>query len=451
MANPGARLFQAPPPNPLPSGGGPGRLTRLARLWWSFRLESLLLAAAWYLAAVLAANLPHVWPLLFLVLVGLVLAVGPIRRRLFKALVRSRLRRRFMRSVRHAGLANHNDRVPTPVKLTATPAGELIRVRIPYGSHAGELEEAADAMAAVLEAREVRIARDPANARFADVAVIRRDPFARTGPLRWPHADAERLSLWDPIPLGVGEDGDPISVCVVERHVLVAGEPGGGKSVAASQIVATAALDPTVHLTLFDGKLVELSIFRGCADRFVGPDLADAIDALGELRDDMEARYRSLLERQRRKISPDDDFPLRLVVVDELAFYTAAGGKQAAEFSGLLRDLVARGRAAGIVVLAATQKPSSDIVPTALRDLFGIRWALRCSTRDASDTILGSGWASQGYSAASVAAAARGVGFLLAEGAVPLRLRSYYLSDDDLIAIAARGEALRAAARSAGA
>ncbi len=68
-----------------------------------------------------------------------------------------------------------------------------------------------------------------------------------------------------------------------------------------------------------------------------------------------------------------------------------------------MRDLVARGRAAGIIVVAATQKPSADVIPTSLRDLFGFRCALRCNTPQASDTILGQGWASLGFDAAKVA------------------------------------------------
>jgi S-DNA-T family DNA segregation ATPase FtsK/SpoIIIE len=95
------------------------------------------------------------------------------------------------------------------------------------------------------------------------------------------------------------------------------------------------------------------------------------------------------------------------------------------------------------VVLAATQKPASDVIPTSLRDLFGFRWAFRCSTPQASDTILGSGWASQGYSAASIDAANRGVGYLLHEGGTPVRMRACYLADEDLSVLAARAEALR--------
>ena len=96
-----------------------------------------------------------------------------------------------------------------------------------------------------------------------------------------------------------------------------------------------------------------------------------------------------------------------------------------------------------MVTVATTQKPSADVVPTYLRDLFGFRWALRCSTPEASDTILGRGWASQGHSAASIDPTARGVGLLLQEGGVPVRLRSCYLDDLDLAHVARRAEALR--------
>src|SRR5207253_660345 len=226
---------------------------------------------------------------------------------------------------------------------------------------------------------------------------------------------------------------------------LIGGEPGAGKSVALSMLVATAALDRHVRLSLFDPKLVELAVWRACAERFVGADPAEAIRHLKELREEMEERYRYLLDRKHRKVTREDtQFPLHLVVIDELALYTATAAKALREeFSNLLRDLVSRGRAAGIIVVAATQKPASDVVPTALRDLFGFRWALRCSTPQASDTILGSGWATQGYSATSIEGRDRGVGLLLSEGGVPVRLKAYYLSDDDLKVLVARAEALR--------
>jgi DNA segregation ATPase FtsK/SpoIIIE-like protein len=199
-----------------------------------------------------------------------------------------------------------------------------------------------------------------------------------------------------------------------------------------------------VVLTLFDPKLVELAVWQGCAARLVGPSVEQAIEVLKGLIGELDDRYLTLLANRARKVEHGDGLPLHLVVIEELAYFTnGPDRKAAAAFSVLLRDFVARGRAAGMVTVATTQKPSADVVPTYLRDLFGFRWALRCSTPDASDTILGRGWASQGYSAASIDPAARGVGLLLQEGGVPVRLRSCYLDDLDLADLARRAEALR--------
>lgn len=162
------------------------------------------------------------------------------------------------------------------------------------------------------------------------------------------------------------------------------------------------------------------------------------------LQREMDARYTALLANRQRKVTPDSGLRLQVVVCDELAFYLHAGERKArVEFADLMRDLVARGRAAGLVVLAATQKPSVDIVPSALRDLFGFRWALRCATPQASDTILGQGWAAQHMTASDIDAGQRGVGLLLHEGGVPARCRAFYIDDDQLEQISRRAELLR--------
>jgi hypothetical protein len=327
--------------------------------------------------------------------------------------------------------------------VTPRRTGDVLDVRVPVGGTVADLEQAAEALAVVLEIREVRVRRDPDNARQARVSLIRRDPLSAPAPA-WPHAEASRLSLWEPIPVGVDEDGQPVTLTLPERNVLLGGEPGAGKSAALSLLVATAALDPSVRLHLLDGKLVELAGWAGCAEGTAGVHVEDANLLLAGLRAEMDQRYLSLLANRARKVTPASGLPLHLVVIDELAHYLLNGDrKERALFAELMRDLVARGRAAGIIVVAATQKPQHDVIPTALRDLFGFRWALRCSTPQASDTVLGAGWASQGHTASDIDSAHRGVGLLLHEGQRPIRLRSHYLNDSDLGAIAARAEGLR--------
>jgi DNA segregation ATPase FtsK/SpoIIIE, S-DNA-T family len=260
-------------------------------------------------------------------------------------------------------------------------------------------------------------------------------------------------SIWAPIHLGVDEYGRHVSITLAYRNLLIAGEPGAGKSVGLNDVVAHTALSLDADLWLFDGKLVELGLWRSCAERFVGNDLDQALGALAELAAKMDRRYDLLDAEGRRKITPDDAArhgvrPI-VVVIDELAYYSATvGTKQTREaFAVAVRDLVARGRAAGIIVVAATQRPSSDIIPTSLRDLFGYRWAFRCTTDTSSDIVLGHGWASREHTAAAVTSDDQGVGLLLAEGGEPRRLKAAYLTDEQVHRIAEQAATRRLAHR----
>jgi S-DNA-T family DNA segregation ATPase FtsK/SpoIIIE len=256
------------------------------------------------------------------------------------------------------------------------------------------------------------------------------------------------VSAWEPVPVGVDEDGEPVTITLPYRNVLVGGEPGGGKSVAVSQLLAVAALDPDVDLWLLDGKRVELGVWRNCAQAFVDTKLDEAIDVLHRLQRVIDQRL-NWLDTQpgvRRKIRPEDGQRLQVVVCDEYAFYTTTGDrKQVKEFEAAFTDLVARGRAVGVIAIIATQKPHSDVISTGLRDLFAFRWALRCTTPQASDTVLGQGWATRGYNAADLDPASPGVGWLLHESGLPVRCRTHNLTDDQVEALAARAADLRRA------
>jgi hypothetical protein len=417
----------------------------LIRTGWRWRIELaavLLTVTLWHL---LTAVVPvPVAVILTLALLAAVVVPKPMRARLGWIEYQARLRRRWARACRHTGLETFNERVPRVIRIERVPVGEVLGVRLPARQCLTELEGRAETLAAYLQVREVQVARDADNARYAEVALVRRDALAGTVRLAWPHLHAQQLSLWEPIPVGVDEHARPVAIGLVERNLLLGGEPGAGKSVAQSLLIATAALDPDVDLWLLDGKRVELAVWRESARAFVGPTIDDAIDVLHRLQVEMEQRYELLLEQRRRKVEHGDGLKLQVVGCDELAFYTCGGERKAREeFNHCSTDLIRRGRAAGIIWIGATQKPSSDVVPTSLRDLVGYRWALRCATRGASDTILGAGMATNGYTASDIAGDQRGVGLLIAEGEQPIRLRSYYLSYHDLDTLAARARILR--------
>jgi S-DNA-T family DNA segregation ATPase FtsK/SpoIIIE len=250
----------------------------------------------------------------------------------------------------------------------------------------------------------------------------------------------EVLSIFDPVHIGVDEFGHPVSVSLPGRNMLIGGEPGSGKSTLLNLIVAHAALSLDCRLCLLDGKQVELGQWRKCADVFVGPDIARALLTLKRLQTVMDNRYRYLLALELRDISRGDPLRPIVVAIDEIAYFSATIGdkKTQEQFSNLLRDLVARGRAVGIIVIAATQRPSSDIIPTSLRDLFAWRFAGRCTTDSSSDIVLGHGWASKGWSANTIAPTNQGAGLLIAEDGTPQMIKTAYLTNLDCKNIAAQ-------------
>lgn len=419
------------------------RHPQVAVVIWGWRLELALLVIS-IVVLRLSQLMGSGGPLLIAGLVAIVLWIRPgIRRELLRRLRAARLQRALSGAMRRCHVVGRDGRTPRILRSRSCPEGPTFLVRLPAGMHTGSLEQRLPELAAALGVRAARLSPLPQNAGVAQLVLVTRDLLAI--PLVGsPLLEQEHVSLWEAIPLGILEDGKVASITLPEHNLLIGGEPGSGKSVALSSIVSAGALDPGVSLTLLDGKQVELQGWKRVAERFVGPNLRDAIDALEELGAEMDARYDALSEANRRKVQASDGHTLRLVVIDELALYLRGGPKQLQErLAESLRDLVARGRAAGVIVVASTQKPSHDTVPTWIRDLFSYRIAMRCTSSDASDTILGAGWATKGFSAASIDPALRGVGYLLAEGGVPQRFRATHLTDIDVAVLAHRAEMLR--------
>ncbi len=413
----------------------------LVRFGWGRRLETGLALAAtaarvvlWHTAGV------RVGSMVLAAGAGGLVCYGPTRRALVRRSVGERRERWFAKAMACAELFESR---ATPALLAVREArgGWSLELALAPTATADDLNAQAERLAVAFGARAVRVTRDPAHAGRARMTVLFGDPLEHE--LDWPWAGYGPLDLWQGLPLGYDEEGEAVWLSLAEHHVLIGGEPGAGKSNALSLLVAAAAADPNVELWLFDGKLVELARWAPVAKRFVGASVAEAVICLEELRITMAERYECLLAEGLNKVRPGLGLGLVLVVVDELVLYLQGSKAERAAFAEALRDVVARGRAAGIVVVAATQKPSVDVVPSTIRDLFGYRFALRCSTRDASDTVLGTGWATQGYSASDVDAATRGVGWWLAEGAVPRRIRCFRLDGDTLAWAVATAQEVR--------
>lgn len=253
------------------------------------------------------------------------------------------------------------------------------------------------------------------------------------------------MSITDPIYLGRSASNEAINLCLYGKNLLLSGEPGSGKSGVVNTIAAQVSLMPDARMLGFDAKLVELMPWVDVMDVFVGPEMRKALQTMLWIQKLMDRRYDWMSRNRIRKLTPTPEEPAWVLFLDELAYFTSVAGNKVEQelFCALFRDVVARGRAAAIIPVAGTQRPSFDILPTALRDLFAYRWTGRATTPGSSDVALGAGWAEAGYNAMHLDPKKPGDSFLLAEGNAPQRMRAAWMTDDEITTVAAFAAQLR--------
>lgn len=383
------------------------------------------------------------------VTVGLVFAV-PVTRRWTVAYYRAaRTRRLLLDGFRELKVANAKGRMPRIRKVEATPFGERVHLRGRAGHWGDLLVVRGAALTSALRASEVRIDVDKERAQHITVDVVRRDPFKRD--IGWADLGATRLSIWDPVHLGLTEMGEPLRVTLPERSILAAGNPGSGKSTFMRTVLAHAAMSPDAHLVLIDPNKVQFTPWRGRAVGYAAEDQDEALRVLAEVQREMQRRldWLSTLpgspEKVTREIAADHSLAAYVVMVDELAYHTsiAPEPQKRAAFSALVRDIVARGRAALVIPVIGTQRPTDKVVPRELSELFAMRIAFRTATSASSDVVLGDGTAKKGWDASKIALTSRGVGVLLGEDPRPVRIKGARIAPEAVAPIAATSVALK--------
>ncbi|WP_248959817.1 hypothetical protein [Sphaerisporangium perillae] len=132
--------------------------------------------------------------------------------------------------------------------------------------------------------------------------------------------------------------------------------------------------------------------------------------------------------------------------MDETRYYVTS--PQGEEIVEAMVDIASRGPAAGVLLVLASQRMTTDAIPGPLKGVCSLRWAMRCPDTTASNAVLGQGAAGAGYNASDIPRSHRGVGILDADGSDPVKVRSYFLDDQgpDLMAVADAAYALRLAA-----
>jgi len=253
------------------------------------------------------------------------------------------------------------------------------------------------------------------------------------------------------IPFGVDEDGETVFLSVLESNGLLGGIPGSGKSGGATAILAGVSRLESTALIGLDPKRVELAPWR---ERFsvIAKNEDHASFVLASVEAEMERRYEWIESQGLKKLTPNEfspERPLLVVFIDELADLVSIGvskeEKAEENFrSTRIRRLIAKGRAAGIVVFAATQKPQSDVIPTALRDLIQQRIGFATTTAAMTETILGAGMAQNGGMSHEIAASEKGVCFVVnEESRTPVRARAFWIPDAEVAGISATTAHLR--------
>ena len=214
--------------------------------------------------------------------------------------------------------------------------------------------------------------------------------------------------VFEPLLIGVGQatDGTPIVLSISEMpHLLVAGATGSGKSCFINSLIcsilARGATPDQVRLILIDPKRVELTPYQEIPHLAlpVVTDNQNALDALRWATNEMDARY-ELFERHRvrsidrynligntqvpRYPNDPDYLPRIVIVVDELADLMMTTGH---ESEPLIIRLGQQGRAAGIHLVLATQRPTVDVVTGTIKANMSTRIAFATANQIDSRVI----------------------------------------------------------------
>jgi len=201
-----------------------------------------------------------------------------------------------------------------------------------------------------------------------------------------------------PVPLGLGSGGEPVMADLARMpHTLVAGSTGSGKSVCMNAIITGLIMTKTplaLRLIMIDPKRVELTPYQGIPHLYhpVVVEADRAVIVLKSLVDEMMGRFRQLEKASVKNIASYNEkskekMPYLVILVDELAdlMLTAAG-----DVERLLVRLAQLGRATGVHLVVATQRPSVDVVTGLIKANFPSRISFAVMSQIDSRTILDS-------------------------------------------------------------
>ena len=246
------------------------------------------------------------------------------------------------------------------------------------------------------------------------------------------------------VPLGKSIMGE-IGVCEINKmpHMLIAGTTGSGKSVCVNGIICSIlmrAKPDEVKLAMVDPKVVELSVYNGIPHLMcpVVSDPKQAAILLQKMVNEMEKRYHMFSETGTKKIEGYNDYvekynkshqneplekmPYIVIIIDELADLMMVAAKEVED--SILR-ITQKARAAGIHLIVATQRPSTEVITGLIKANIPSRIAFAVGSGIDSRTILDQVGAEK--------LLGKGDMFFLPIGMnSPIRIQGSFITDDEI-------------------
>ncbi|MBP2353265.1 S-DNA-T family DNA segregation ATPase FtsK/SpoIIIE [Kribbella aluminosa] len=309
--------------------------------------------------------------------------------------------------------------------------GWTARIKLRRGQTYSDVVKALPELESALGARIGGTRAEPVtdDASQFTLRLVETDPHAQ--PIVWepravPVVGKSRASITQPVTVGVFEDGAPITVPLLRKHVLIGGATDSGKSGLLNVILARIAecgdaiawgidLKKGMELAPWSSVLQILATDNDSAERLLQAGV-----------DELEKRAEFLMGRGRREWYPKFDAPQLFIIIDEYAELSKKAQRLADSISR-------RGRAVAVVLLIATQRPTQKAMgeSSALRSQMNIRFCLRVNERPDVDLILGVGKLSAGWDATKF----DGPGKFFVSGPgmdTPRRGRAYLITDADV-------------------
>ncbi len=327
------------------------------------------------------------------------------------------------------------------INVTRGPSVTRYEVELDKGVRLNKLTTVADDIALSLGASGVRIAAVPGKISVVGIEVPNR--AVTTVFLREVIDSAEFHKAKSKSTFAVGKDiGGSCIVGNIAKlpHMLIAGTTGSGKSVCMNSIIISLlykASPDDVKLIMIDPKMVELGIYNSIPHLLI-PVVTDPKKAAGSLQwavTEMMRRYKAMSDAGVRDLESfnaimehedGQKLPQVVVIIDELADLMLVAAKEVEESICRIAQM---GRASGIHLIIATQRPSADVITGLMKANIPSRIAFAVASAMESRIILDTQGAEKLVGKGDMLFAPIGSG-------KPMRVQGCFVSDSEVEAVA---------------